>query len=88
MDHVLSDDDAKRWIAANLRAAMELRGMSQAQLAAATGSTRMRISHYLAGARIPSAAVLARMAEALEVTADQLLSDPAKRGRKKIRQAV
>lgn len=49
------------------------RGLTQAQLAEAIGSSQRAISHYETVAEYPPAAVVVDLAKALRVTADELL---------------
>ena len=56
-----------------LKAARELRHLSQAALAERAGTPATTISHFEAGARKPSFDSLRRLAMALEVTTDYLL---------------
>jgi transcriptional regulator with XRE-family HTH domain len=56
-----------------LKAARELRHLSQAALAERAGSPATTISHFEAGSRKPSFDSLRRLAMALEVTTDYLL---------------
>jgi len=56
-----------------LKAARELRHMSQAALAEKASSPATTISHFEAGSRKPSFDSLRRLAKALEVTTDYLL---------------
>lgn len=79
MSTVLTDDDAKSLISANVKRLLDERDMSQAELARATGESTARISQMIHGQKLPSAAFLARIAEALEVAADELLSPPEKK---------
>lgn len=63
-----------------LRAAREMRGLSQADLAAKTGLPPSSIAHFEGGKRKPSFDNLRKLSEALEVTTDYLLGradDPA-----------
>jgi transcriptional regulator with XRE-family HTH domain len=63
-----------------LRAARDLRGWSQSELAARAGMPPSSIAHFEAGSRKPSFDTLRRLAIALEVTTDYLLGrtdDPA-----------
>ncbi len=73
---MLSDDDAKANISANVNAAMERAGITQTELARRTNESDARISLVRRGVHIPSSALLARIAEALSVTADWLLAAP------------
>jgi transcriptional regulator with XRE-family HTH domain len=59
--------------AKRLRAAREIRGLGQAQLAEKAGLPSSSISHFEAGARKPSFDNLRRLATALDVTTDYLL---------------
>jgi len=56
-----------------LRAVRELRGLSQAELAARAKLQPAAISHFEAGARRPSFDNLKRLASALQATTDYLL---------------
>lgn len=58
---------------ARLKAARELRQISQNDLAVKTGLPPTSISHFEAGSRKPSFDNLRRLAEQLKVTADYLL---------------
>jgi transcriptional regulator with XRE-family HTH domain len=49
------------------------RGMTQAELAAAIGVSQRKISYYENESKQPPAAILAQLADALGVSADQLL---------------
>ena len=63
-----------------LRAARELRGWSQSELAGRAGLPPSSIAHFETGSRKPSFDTLRRLANALEVTTDYLLGrvvDPA-----------
>lgn len=63
-----------------LRAARELRGLNQGDLAQRTGLQASAISHFETGGRKPSFNNLKRLADALNVTTDYLLgrvNDPA-----------
>jgi transcriptional regulator with XRE-family HTH domain len=56
-----------------LKAARELRGLSQTQLATSAELPPSSVSHFEAGARKPSFENLKRLAGALDVTTDYLL---------------
>jgi transcriptional regulator with XRE-family HTH domain len=56
-----------------LKAARDLRGLSQTQLAADSGLPPSSVSHFESGARKPSFDNLKRLATALKVTTDYLL---------------
>lgn len=73
---MISDDDAKRYLSANLRRLLALRGWTQTELVHRTGETHATISRTVNGQNMPSATVLARIAEALDVSSDRLLAPP------------
>lgn len=56
-----------------LKAARELRGLNQTDLARRSGLQQSAVSHYETGARRPSFTNLRKLAEAMEVTADYLI---------------
>ncbi|MXX05287.1 MAG: helix-turn-helix transcriptional regulator [Acidimicrobiia bacterium] len=56
-----------------LRAAREMRELSQSELAKRSGMQASAISHFETGARKPSFDNLRRLADALDVTTDYLL---------------
>jgi transcriptional regulator with XRE-family HTH domain len=59
--------------AKRLIAVRRARGLTQVQLAELTRSTQRNISYYETGAGYPPAPVIAELADALDVSADQLL---------------
>lgn len=71
---MLTDDDAKKNIADNLQRLIRERGLKQSEIAEAVGESRMRVSLAVRGKKLPSAAFLARIAEALNSSVDVLLS--------------
>ena len=73
---MISDDDVRANIAANLRAIMDDRGWSQSELARKTGQSDMMISHIMRGTRNPSVARVAQIAEALLIGMDRLVMPP------------
>ena len=68
-----SDEEVNITFAARLKAAMELRGKSQANLAKDSGLSAQTISYYFNGDRLPNTDVVKKLAETLEVSADYLL---------------
>ena len=54
---------------------LAIRGMSQKQLAEASGLTEAAISRYIAGTRKPKSISLSAIAKALDVTMDELLGN-------------
>lgn len=75
---VLSDEKAKQNISVNVQRLLAQREMSQTALADATEESPARISLMIRGIKLPSAAFLARIAEALGTTSDDLLEAPKK----------
>jgi transcriptional regulator with XRE-family HTH domain len=78
---VITDDEAKQNIANNIRILLAERNWKQSDLASATGESEMRVSLAVRGRKLPSAAFLARIAEALNSTVDRLLSPMSNRDR-------
>jgi transcriptional regulator with XRE-family HTH domain len=74
MATVVTNEDARINIAENLQRLLSALGWKQADLARATGESEMTISHMVRGARLPSAALLARVAEALQTSSEHLLT--------------
>lgn len=75
MSTVLTDKQTLRNLSRNLRSLLESREMSQADLARASGEVEMQISRYVRGIQMPGAGVLSRLADALDVRADDLIRE-------------
>ena len=73
---MLTNEEAREVIAHNVGRLMGKRGMSQRQLSVASGESDMAISRVVRGIHCPSAAMLARIADALSVSVDDLLRRP------------
>jgi len=73
---VIDDQRTKRNIASNVARLLEDRGWTQTQLADATGENQPRISQIVHGVHMPGAGLLARIAEAFDVSIDRLVADP------------
>ena len=72
-------------IGQRLREVRLQRGLSQQEAASRAGISMNSLYHYEKGNKVPSAVVLARLAEVLDVSADYLLGltdDPAPKDRK------
>ena len=86
MSTVITNDEAKDRIGANVSRYMGERKMSQATLSRVTEENEMTISRVVRGKHVPNSALLHRLAEALQVTTDQLLAPvevrPAKKSRR------
>ncbi|MBI3568926.1 MAG: helix-turn-helix transcriptional regulator [Gemmatimonadetes bacterium] len=64
-------------LAANLRRAREVRGLTQASLGEKAGMAAASVSHFETAQRIPSLESLVRLADALEMSVDALLGRDA-----------
>ena len=75
---MLTDDEAKRRIAANVARHMARMKppMCQAELARVTGDSEMRVSQMIRAVNVPGSGFLARLAAALRVTTNDLLAVP------------
>ena len=73
---MVTDEQAKENIKANLARLLVDRGWSQNELARRTKESRMTISNVCRGNHVPSAALLARIAEALDVSMDRIVDFP------------
>lgn len=81
---MITDQQTTANVAANLqRFLKEHPEYSQSEIARITGDSKMAISYYVRGLRHPSSGAVARLAEALNLTADELLKTPKRRGRRK-----
>ena len=69
----MSADQPTEIFKERLKKARDLRGLSQAQLAAKTGLPPASVSHFESGPRKPSFDNLKALASALDVTTDYLL---------------
>ena len=67
------EKEAMTGFAGRLRAAMEKRGMNQTQLAQESGLTVAAISRIINADRMPNAASLIKITNALDVSADYLI---------------
>ena len=59
--------------AENLRRIRRSKDITQAELSKMTGINQVQISYYETGKRVPRIELIVAMAEALEVTTDELL---------------
>ncbi len=67
---------AKRILPLAIQRELNRIGWNQAELARRTGLTPMTVSNIVAGKHEPKVSILKSIAEALGVSADQLLSEP------------
>ena len=64
----------KKEIGDRIKKSLECKGMSQRQLADSLDMTEVSISRYIRGQRIPSAQIIGRIANAIGVTTDYLIT--------------
>lgn len=74
MKPVLTDNEIRENLAANMRRLISDRRLSQMELSRRTGETQPTISNILRGKHLPSAGIVFRLAEAFDVSVDRLLS--------------
>lgn len=67
------EDGYNKLLPTRIRAIMDKRKMKQKDLADKTGIARQSIGYYADGSNIPNAEVLAKIAQALDVSSDYLL---------------
>ena len=75
---MLSDEEVTENLSANLIRLLQERGMSQSELARRSGENQPLISSIVLGKHLPNVARLNRIADALSVNIDRLLSAPPK----------
>lgn len=71
---MLTDDQTRSNIVVNLRRILASRGISQRKLAEMAGEPVMNISRVARGENLANVATIARIAEALDVSIDRLVS--------------
>lgn len=76
---MISDEDAVRNIARNLQRLLEDRGWSQSHLGRLTGESPTTITRIVRGLNKSGPGILARIAEALDVSIDRLVGPPPKK---------
>jgi transcriptional regulator with XRE-family HTH domain len=76
---VVTEQDARQNIAANLRRILTDRGINQTALARMAGENHVAISRVLRGTNTPTVTLLSHIAEALDVSMDRLLSPPPRK---------
>lgn len=70
------DEELADWLARNIKGLREARGATQAQLSKLAGIPRATWAHLESGASNPTLAVLHRVASALQVSLEELVSRP------------
>ena len=73
---MISDQTAKGNLASNVNRLLAQRNLTQVQLAEMTGQQQSLISRIANSHNMPGGTVLARIAEALDVSIDRLLAAP------------
>lgn len=84
---MLTDDDVRVNLAANLKRMLAERDISQAELGRLTGVTQANISLICAGKHVSGVGVLARIAEALDTSIDFLIASPKPSSKKSLAHA-
>jgi len=82
MSKVLTDQEMLRNLSENLAISLDAQEMSQAELARRIGENEMRVSRYVRGESMPGTGVILRIAEALDVSLEELTLPPKKRKKK------
>ena len=76
MKTMLTDDEARANIAANVARLLADRNWSQTELARRAMESHANINRVLHARQLPGSGILARIAEAFDVSTDRLLSAP------------
>jgi transcriptional regulator with XRE-family HTH domain len=76
MEAVIEDDDVKQNVAENIRRLLLDRGWSQSELSRRTGEPVMTISAICNAKHVPGVGIVARIAEAFDVSVDRLVGTP------------
>lgn len=79
---MISDEQAKENVAANVLFFLDDFKWSQSELARATGETQMKISNICRAKHLADGGTLARIAEVFHTSVDILLGDPLKKPEK------
>lgn len=79
MQDLISNETALEYVSANVKDMLAVRALSQRELARRTGDHVMTLNNLVTQRHMPSGAVLARIAEALGVTIDDLFRAPKKK---------
>lgn len=85
---MITNDEAKERIGAHVSRFMADRKMSQATLSRVTEESEMTISRVVRGKHVPNSALLHRLAEALQVSTDDLLAPIVDAPQKKSRRTA
>lgn len=76
---MLDDKTVQERLSANILHFLSMHKMTQQQLARKTGETDMFVSRIVRKIHIPNVAAMSRIAEALDVSVDQLLAEPSRK---------
>lgn len=75
---VISDDEARENLAANVKFILNERGLTQQKLATATRRPLMSINRICRGENLPSVALVVCIAEALDYSVEELVGSPSR----------
>ncbi len=84
---MISDQKAAEHLAANVQRLLDQRDWTQRDLARSTGESENNISRIVRGLNVAKIGILARIAEAFDVSSDRLLLPPPQKS-KEIRPKV
>ena len=73
---MLTDDEVRENIAANVKRLLLDRGWNQSELARRAMESHANVNRVLHARQLPGSGILARIAEAFDVSTDRLLSAP------------
>ena len=81
MATVISDEQAKQNVAANVLRLLAARGWTQTDLAEAAHENKMMISRICRAEHVAGVGLLSRIAEALDVSIDRLVDSPPEKSK-------
>ncbi len=76
---MITDEQLKRNLSRNLKKTLDIQGLTPYRLAKMVDEPQTSVYRIVRGENVPNAVLLARMAEALDVTVDSLLQSARKR---------
>jgi transcriptional regulator with XRE-family HTH domain len=79
MSNVLTDEEARKYLAEHLRRLLDEHGVTQCALAKAVKVSNMTVTYWIQGERMAGSGPLARLAEYFGVSTDFLLSKPTRK---------
>lgn len=75
---MITDDELKRNLAENLQHLLEVRGWTRYRLAKESGESQVTLAGIVHGRAMPQVGTLARIADCLDVSLDQLIAASSK----------